>query len=374
LHIAIVRIITLRAWNSPPRCHYNTNARHTTIGAPVPQMALGKKQSYWRLIWLQYRKKPLGILGLCLIVFMGAVAIAAPFLAGDVPVYLHKDGATYWLPNIFTYDALNEGNLYDNFDRWEPKEGDAVVWPLVRMGPYRQDLRARLQPPSGEHFFGTDDRGRDVFSRMVWGTRISMSVGFLAEGIAVFIGLILGALAGFYGRWVDALILRMIEVVLIFPTFFLVIVVMAFFDKPTIWHIMVVIGITGWTGIARLVRGEFLKQKEQDYTLAARATGLRDARIIFRHILPNSLSPVFVSATFGVAGAILIESALSFLGFGVAPPTASWGELLKQSQSYVDIGVWWLVLFPGAAIFITVVGFNLVGDTLRDAMDPKLRS
>lgn len=337
-------------------------------------MTTKTKHGYWRLIWLQYRKHPLGLLGLALILFMGIISLTAPFLAGDVPIYLHMQGDTFWFPNLIDYPALNEGNLYDNFDRWEPGEGDAVVWPLVRIGPYRQDLRARLEKPSATHWFGTDDRGRDVFSRMVWGARISMSVGFLAEGIALLIGVFLGALAGYYGRWVDAIILRIIEVVMIFPTFFLVIVVMAFFDKPTIWHIMGVIGITGWTGIARLVRGEFLKQKEQDYTLAARASGLKDVRIIFRHILPNSLGPVFVSATFGVAGAILIESALSFLGFGVAPPTASWGELLKQSQSYVDVGVWWLVLFPGAAIFITVVGFNLIGDTMRDAMDPKLRS
>jgi len=166
-------------------------------------------------------------------------------------------------------------------------------------------------------------------------------------------------------------VLRLVEIWICVPSFFLVITVMAFLD-PSIINIMVVIGLTGWPGIARLVRGEFLKQKQQEYAIAARAAGLNDRRIIFRHLLPNSLSPVFVSATFGVAGAILTESALSFLGFGVPPPTASWGEILKQSQNYVDFG-WWLVAFPGIAIFMTVVSFNLVGDGLRDALDPRLR-
>ena len=243
--------------------------------------------------------------------------------------------------------------------------------PPIPHSPVRQNLRNRLAPPSRAHWLGTDDRGRDVLSRIIWGARISMSVGFIAVGISVAIGIVLGALAGFHGGKVDALILRVIEIWICIPSFFLVITVMAFLD-PSIINIMVVIGLTGWPGIARLVRGEFLKQKQQEYALAARASGLNDVRIIFRHLLPNTLSPVFVSATFGVAGAILTESGLSFLGFGVPPPTASWGEILKQSQSYVDFA-WWLVAFPGIAVFVSVVAFNLVGDGLRDALDPRLR-
>ncbi|HDP34003.1 MAG TPA: ABC transporter permease, partial [Candidatus Hydrogenedentes bacterium] len=249
--------------------------------------------------------------------------------------------------------------------------GEFALRPPVPHSPLRQDLRNRLRPPSREHPLGTDDRGRDVLSRIIWGARISMSVGFIAVGIAVIIGVVVGALAGFYGGKVDALILRVIEIWICIPSFFLIITVMAFLE-PSIVNIMIVIGLTGWPGVARLVRGEFLKQKEQEYAIAARASGLSDRRIIFRHLLPNSLSPVFVSATFGVAGAILTESGLSFLGFGVPPPTASWGEILKQSQSYVDFA-WWLVTFPGVAVFITVVSFNLVGDGLRDALDPRLR-
>ena len=228
-----------------------------------------------------------------------------------------------------------------------------------------------MAPPSGKHLLGTDNRGRDVLSRMIWGARISMSVGFVAVGIAVIIGVILGAIAGYYGGVVDAVILRLIEVVLTFPAFFLILTVMAFLP-PSIFNIMVVIGVTGWPGIARLVRGEFLRHKQEDYATAARATGLRDHRIIFRHILPNAVSPVFISVSFGIAGAILTESGLSFLGFGVPPPTASWGEILNQSRAYVDFA-WWLVVFPGMAVFVTVTAFNLVGDSLRDAMDPKLR-
>ena len=330
-----------------------------------------KKQSYWRLVWRQFRKKPLGLIGLAIVVLVGLVALGAPFLAGDAPIYMVKDGKTYWFPNVITYADLQTERLYANFDRWEPGESEVAIRPPVPIGPLRQDPASSVAPPSREHWLGTDNRGRDVLSRMIWGARISMSVGFVAVGIAVVIGVILGALAGYYGGLVDAIILRLIEVVLTFPTFFLILTVMAFLP-PSIFNIMVVIGLTGWPGIARLVRGEFLRHKQQDYATAARATGLRDHRIIFRHILPNAVSPVFISVSFGIAGAILTESGLSFLGFGVPAPTASWGEILNQSRAYVDFA-WWLVVFPGLAVFITVTAFNLVGDSLRDAMDPKLR-
>ncbi|MCX5757336.1 MAG: ABC transporter permease, partial [Candidatus Hydrogenedentes bacterium] len=181
----------------------------------------------------------------------------------------------------------------------------------------------------------------------------------------------IGAVAGFYGGMADLAVQRLIEIVMCFPTFILILSLIAFLP-PSIYNVMVVIGITGWTGVARLVRGEFMRLRESDFATAAHATGLSDKRIMFRHLLPNALSPVLVSATFGVAGAILTESALSFLGFGVPPPTASWGELLSQSQRFVD-RAWWLVTFPGLAIFVTVTAFNLVGEGLRDAMDPRLK-
>ncbi len=336
----------------------------------TPQVA-ARSASLKHPAWTQFKKNKPALVGVFLVLCVGFIALFAPFLAGDVPIVMRKDGQVYWFPNIITYASLTAENLYPNFDRWEPGEGEFALRPPVSYSPTRQNLRERLRPPGRDHWLGTDDRGRDVLSRLVWGARISMSVGFIAVGISVAIGVVIGALAGYYGGKVDTVILRVIEIWICIPAFFLIITVMAFLE-PSIVNIMVVIGLTGWPGVARLVRGEFLKQKQQEYALAARASGLGDRRIIFRHLLPNALSPVFVSATFGVAGAILTESGLSFLGFGVPPPTASWGEILKQSQSYVDFA-WWLVVFPGVAVFITVVSFNLVGDGLRDALDPRLR-
>jgi peptide/nickel transport system permease protein len=325
------------------------------------------KQSYWALVVRQFRRNKLAMPALGLILFLFVVAIGAPFLAGEAPIHMVKAGQTYWFPNVFHYDALV------NFDyaAWQPAEGESVVRPLIPYAPERSHLLDRLTGPTAAHLLGTDDRGRDVLSRLIWGTRISISVGFVAVGIALLIGMVVGALAGFYGGIVDILVQRVIEIVMCFPTFILILSLIAFLP-PSIYNIMVVIGITGWTGVARLIRGEFLRLRESDFATAARATGLRDTRIMFRHLLPNALSPVLVSATFGVAGAILTESALSFLGFGVPPPTPSWGELLSQSQRFVD-QAWWLVVFPGLAIFITVTAFNLVGEGLRDAMDPRLR-
>jgi peptide/nickel transport system permease protein len=228
-----------------------------------------------------------------------------------------------------------------------------------------------LQPP-GYHFpLGTDDLGRDVLARILYGARISLLVGFVAVGIATSIGILLGALAGYYGRWVDALIMRFVDIMLCFPTFFLILAVIAFLE-PSIWNIMIIIGLTSWMGVARLVRAEFLSLRERDFVLAARAIGAQDFRIIFRHILPNAISPVLVSATLGVAGAILTESALSFLGIGVQPPTPSWGNMLIAGKQTLGTA-WWLSVFPGLAILVTVLGYNLLGEGVRDAMDPRIR-
>jgi len=326
-----------------------------------------RNESYWRLVGRQFRKNRLSVFGLFLVAFLFLVAILAPFIAEERPIYLERAGKTYWFANIIDYEDL----LRVDFRIGESGAGDRILRPPVPHGPLSQDLRDRLKPPDRAHLLGTDDRGRDVLSRMVWGTRISMSIGFVAVGIAVVIGIILGALGGYYGGLVDMLVQRVIEIMMCFPTFFVIITLIAFLP-PSIYNIMIVIGITGWTGVARLVRGEFLRLREGDFATAARATGLSDRRVMFRHLLPNALSPVLISATFGIAGAILTESGLSFLGFGAPPPTASWGEILKQSQQYVDFA-WWLVVFPGAAIFLTVTAFNLVGEGLRDAMDPRLR-
>lgn len=237
--------------------------------------------------------------------------------------------------------------------------------------PNEINLKMVLSSPSASHLCGTDQLGRDVLSRMIWGARISLKVGFVATGIAILIGAVLGAVAGYYGRWIDAVTMRFVDIMLCFPTFFLILAVIALLE-PSIWNIMIIIGLTGWMGITRLVRADFISLKERDFVLAARAIGASDSRIIFIHILPNAMASVVVAATLGVAGAILTESALSFLGIGVQPPTPSWGNILTAGKDNIDIA-WWLSLYPGLAILITVLGYNLLGEGIRDSLDPRLR-
>jgi peptide/nickel transport system permease protein len=245
-----------------------------------------------------------------------------------------------------------------------------AVFPLHRYG-YRETNPAQsLRPPSREHWLGTDTEGRDVLSRMIYGTRISLTIGVIAVSIYVAIGVALGALAGYFGGTVDSVISRFIEVMICFPSFFLILTLAAIIEKRSIFHVMLIIGVTSWTGVARLVRAEFLKHKELEYTQAAVALGIPRRRIIFRHILPNAIAPVLVTATFGIASAILIESSLSFLGIGDST-VASWGETLNTGRIEQKP---WLILAPGLAIFFVVTVFNLVGEGLRDALDPKLRS
>lgn len=236
--------------------------------------------------------------------------------------------------------------------------------------PTSIDVHNVLSPPSSAHLLGTDELGRDVLSRIIWGSRVSLKVGFVAVGIALMIGVAVGSLAGFYGGRVDAILMRFVDIMLAFPTFFLILAVIAILE-PSIFTIMAVIGVTGWMDVARLVRAEFLTLKERDFVDAARALGIGNKRLIIRHILPNAISPVFVAATFGIAGAILTESSLSFLGLGVQPPDPSWGNILTAGKDNIEIA-WWLSLYPGLAILITVLSYNLVGEGLRDALDPRL--
>jgi peptide/nickel transport system permease protein len=228
-----------------------------------------------------------------------------------------------------------------------------------------------LAPPSAEHWLGTDELGRDVTARMIHGTVISVKVGFVSVGISAIIGIIIGGLAGYWGGWIDIVISRMIEIVICFPVFFLVLAIMVWLE-PNIINVMVVIGLTRWTSIARYVRGEFMRIKGQDYVTAARALGVGHGRIMFRHILPNSLAPVLVSITFGIASAILVEAGLSWLGFGVQPPDPSWGNILRTAYDTLRVAPH-LVYPPCVAIFLAVLAYNLVGDALRDAIDPRLR-
>ena len=274
----------------------------------------------FKTIWNRFRKNPLAIAGLLIILVLGSIAVLAPLVSPYKPT------------------AINVYNV--------------------------------LSPPSLNHPFGTDELGRDVFSRMIWGSRISLKVGFMAVGIAISIGTIVGALAGYYGGKIDAILMRFVDIMLAFPVFFLILAVISIVE-PTISTIMIIIGITGWMDVARLVRAEFLTLKERDFVSAARAIGASDFRLIFKHIIPNALSPVFVAATFGIAGAILTESGLSFLGLGVQPPDPSWGNILTSGKDNITVA-WWLSLFPGLAILVTVLSYNLVGEGLRDSLDPRL--
>lgn len=242
---------------------------------------------------------------------------------------------------------------------------------LAPFDPTVLHLDAVLEPPSARFWLGTDALGRDVFSRLLFGARVSLWVGFVSVGIAVCIGVMLGLVAGFWGGLTDECVMRGVDVMLCFPSFFLILAVIAFLE-PSLTNIMVVIGLTSWMGVARLVRAETLSLRERDFIAAARLAGASSMRIMLVHILPNALAPVLVSATLGVAGAILVESSLSFLGLGVQPPDPSWGNMLLEGKDVLEIAPW-LSLYPGLAILVTVLGYNLLGESLRDRLDPRIQ-
>ena len=246
----------------------------------------------------------------------------------------------------------------------------AMFAPII--SPYDPDdinVKSILLSPSWQHWMGTDGLGRDVLARMLFGGRISLLVGLVAVGISTAIGILLGAIAGYYRGWVDTVIMRLVDVMLSIPSFFLILAVIAFLT-PSIINVMIVIGLTSWMGVTRLVRAEFLSLTEREFVQASRTLGAKDARLIFTHLLPNSLTPIIVSSVLGVAGAVLMESGLSFLGLGVQAPQASWGNILTDGKDYIQFA-WWLSLFPGLAILTTVLGYNLLGEGLRDALDPR---
>lgn len=384
--------------------------------------------SYGQMVAREFFKSRLSTLSLCFIVFLFVVAVFAPFIASDKPYFIVIDGeisfplfaslkANDFIIFIFAACGLILTALIcRNSKRVDPSERSAVFlrqfvvlvstavvasailhWNiddrtditdykrLVESGkaskamfapvPYsyaRTNLRMRNQPPSREHWFGTDDVGSDLLARVVHGSRISLSVGFVAVGISVVIGVAVGAVLGYFGGKIDFVGMRIIEIVMAIPTFFLIITIVAFYQRSLL-NIMVIIGITSWTGHARFVRAEFLKLRGQDFVQAAKSLGLPVRSILFRHMLPNGIAPVLVSATFGIAAAIFTEAALSFLGFGVVPPTPSWGQMLSQGVSVTGEFLWWLSLFPGLSIFLTAIAYNMVGEGLRDAIDPKLR-
>jgi len=387
-----------------------------------------RRSSYVQLVVRQFCKHRMAVVGWWMVILLFTIAVFAPFLANNKPLVMRR-GGVWSFPLLRTLDlrdlallgafwafAINSmlkrlvlrgrGPLYRRARVFVwglavalvgasglhralagPSTSDARDYkPLVAQLappdfalmppiPYHYleiDMRAEFGAPSAPgHLLGVDDTGRDVAARLIHGSRVSLAVGFISVGISTIIGLVVGALAGYFGGWVDLIIMRLIEVVICFPTLFLMLTILAFLPR-SIFVIMAVIGITGWTGTARLVRAEFFRQKGLDYAVAGRALGLSNVRLMFRHILPNAVTPVLVTATFGIAGAILSETSLTFLGLGVGPETPSWGEMLAEGNANPAL-MWHLVLLPGLAIFVNVLAYNLVGDGLRDAIDPRLR-
>jgi peptide/nickel transport system permease protein len=239
-----------------------------------------------------------------------------------------------------------------------------VNWPYDPSLPVLED---KLQPPSLEHWLGTDNLGRDVMTRMLHGTYISLTIGFIAVGVSISIGVLVGAFAGYWRGWIDSVLMRAVDAIMCFPTFFLILTVVAILG-PNIWNIIIIIGLVSWTGTARLVRAEYLTLRETQYVFAARALGQGHVRIMFRHILPNAMAPILVTAVLGVPGAILTEAGLSFLGLGVQPPQPTWGNIITDGKTYI-LDAWWLILFPGVAILVTTLAFYLSGEGLREALN-----
>ncbi len=384
--------------------------------------------SYGELVWQEFSKSWLSKICLSFIVFLFVLAIFAPFLANDKPFVIRIDGRLHFpifrnlQPNDYcvflaaVIGCLQVLLIGRNRRCIDPSIRGAVLWRQIRINcsvvlvgiilllifiprrldatdykalvvsgkatdavfapiPYgygRTDLKLREQPPNSQHWLGTDDVGSDVLCRLIHGSRISLSVGFVAVGISAIIGVVVGAILGYFGGKVDFVGMRIVEIMMAIPAFFLIITIVAFFPRSLL-NIMIIIGITSWTRDARFIRAEFFKLRKQDFVQAAVSLGLPLRSILFRHMLPNGIAPVLVNATFGIAGAIFIEAALSFLGFGVAPPTPSWGQMLSLGVSTTGRFLWWLSLFPGLAIFLTVLAYNLVGEALRDAIDPRLR-
>jgi peptide/nickel transport system permease protein len=342
---------------------------------------------FWTETWRRFRRRKLAMLAVAYVAALALAALLAPVVVGTKPVLCYYQGSYYspcwgyfrseWENVVFKREGFRRTRFSESL-RSDPNSW--ALWPLVYQDPYRRVQKDEFAeqpenprnggPPNRFNLFGVDAKGIDVFAQMVHASLTALSVGFVSMGIAGTIGLLLGACAGYLGGWVDMALSRLIEVVMCIPTLILILAMIAIVEKPTIWHIMAVIGITGWTGIARLTRAEFLKIRQSDFVTAAEALGAGPWRIMLRHILPNALAPVLVPITFGIASAILVESTLSFLGFG-PQGSPSWGNVLNEARSHLE--KWWLVVFPGGAIFLAVLAYNLIGEGLQEATDPRLR-
>ena len=343
--------------------------------AAVEEVALAgpsASEGLWNDVWKRFKRNPIALTGFYVVCFLAFMALFADFLANDKPYYLQYGGKTYF-PIFRSYLVGAKLGQWPaellNVD-YKKLEGATAIFPPIPYRPSNINLLEPLEPPSAKHWFGTDKLGRDVMAGMIHGSRISLSIGFVAVGIAVAIGVVLGAIAGYFGSWVDLVISRVFEIMLSIPTFFLLITVAALLP-PSIFLTMAIIGMTSWVGMARFTRNEFLRIRTLDYVTSAIALGVTDRKVMFKHILPNALAPVIVSVVLGIAGAILVESSLSFLGIGVPAELVTWGSILQEASTTTF--AWWLAVFPGFAIFITVLAYYLVGEGLREVLDPRLR-
>ncbi|MCH2117016.1 MAG: ABC transporter permease [Pirellulales bacterium] len=362
---------------SPP--HHETEPR-----VPVTQ-----SPGFWAEVWSRFRKQKLAMTALLFVGLLAILGIFSPAIVGTKPIVCDYKGGLYfpamgyfresWENPIF----ITDGVIYNYPQKLKEKDPHSwAIWPLIYQDPLRRVRAGEIDgysgnpigmagKPSRHNLFGTNDLGEDVFAKMIHGTRIALLIGFVSTGIAAVIGIAIGAIAGFFGGWVDWFLSRIIEVMMCIPTLVLILALISIIEKPTIWHLMVVIGAFGWTGIARLTRAEFLKLRQLEYVAAARALGFRWSRLMFRHILPNALAPVIVPITFGIAAAILLETTLGFLGIG-APDKTSWGRLLNEGKE--NLQMWWLIVFPGTAIFLTVLAYNLIGEGIQQSTDPTLKA
>lgn len=375
------------------------------LGVPdslAEQATIDQYRGYWAESWQRFKQRKLSMIALGFVGLLAIVAILSPAIVGTKPIIAKYKGRLFfpalgylnrsWENPIFRTDDIYP--IYAHHVKGLAREESAAngsekeliewaVWPPIYQDAYRR-VRPNEWPgqpgnptgvegePNQWNIFGTDQQGVDVFAQMVHGTRIALTVGFVSMGIAAAVGITVGALAGYFGGLADTLLSRLIELVLCIPPLVLILALLAVIEEVTNYHLMAVVGLTSWTSIARLTRAEFLKMKQMEFVAAARALGAGHVRIIFRHMLRNSLAPVLVPITFGIAAAILIESALSFLGFGAPPPNPSWGSILRSGRDAIQ-QAWWLIFFPGVAIFFTVLAYNLIGEGLQEATDPRLR-
>lgn len=323
-----------------------------------------------RSLALSTWRRPNGRVGIPILAGLVVLAVTADFWAADKPVLLRLDGTLYLLPNLSDPVALrahtNQSLLASMGD------DDWLVPPLVAWGPNEHDKGERpLAAPSSRHLLGTDAARRDVLARLIHGSRASLTISLAAVALYVMLGTLLGLFAAYFGGLLDAVTSRLSEAVIAMPAMFLVLAVMGVTEQAGQGAMILVVSLVYWTRVARLVRAEVLRLKRTEFVAAALALGFSHLRIMFRHILPNAMAPVLVTATFGIASAMLLEASLSFLGFGTPDSTASWGGLLHGAMGHFH--AWWLVVFPGAAIFLAVMGCNLTGEALRDALDPRSR-